>query len=76
MPLPTGTLGDPAHGSDDRPFLLPLGKVHRCDDRCVCPVDGLPLLYARRVDQHACQLPDCENAHGLLSEFGGFRWAV
>jgi len=72
MPLPQGqvdaTLGRPT--SDVRPFS------HRCDDRCVCPADGLPLLYGRSADQHACQLPDCENAHGLISEFGGFRWAM
>lgn len=64
--------------SDDRPFIMPHipGMAHRCDDRCVCPADGLPLLYAPRADQHACQLPDCEHAHGLTSELGGFRWAM
>jgi hypothetical protein len=40
-------------------------RLHRCDDRCVCPTDGLPLIYARSAGQHACQLADCEYAHGL-----------
>lgn len=39
--------------------------VHRCDDWCVCPVDGKPLIYWPAGDQHACQDPDCTNAHGL-----------
>lgn len=70
MSLPLGTVVDPAH----RP--IPDARLHRCDDSCVCPLDGLPLIYAPGADQHACQLADCENAHGLFSEFGGFRWAV
>ena len=38
-------------------------KTHRCDERCVCPIDGLPMRYAPSTEQHACQDPDCENAH-------------
>ena len=38
---------------------------HRCDDACVCPVDGKPLLYSATLDQHACQDPECRNAHGM-----------
>ena len=73
MPLPHGTVGNRALGPVSTTSDV---RLHRCDDRCVCPIDGLPLLYARSIDQHACQLPDCVNAHGLISEFGGFRWAV
>lgn len=38
---------------------------HRCDERCVCPVDGEPLLYSRMLDEHACAHPECVNAHGM-----------
>lgn len=40
-------------------------SAHRCDDECVCPLDGKPLLYAPASDQHACQDPDCTNAQGI-----------
>jgi hypothetical protein len=39
--------------------------AHRCDDECVCPIDGKPLIYWPAGNQHACQDPDCVNAHGL-----------
>ena len=32
---------------------------HRCDERCLCPADGLPMWYAPSSGQHACQDPDC-----------------
>ncbi len=38
---------------------------HRCDDRCVCPTHGTPLLWSRHHDLHACQDPSCRYAHGL-----------
>jgi hypothetical protein len=37
---------------------------HECDDRCVCPVHGTPLLYAPSKDDHACQDVDCVHGHG------------
>lgn len=36
---------------------------HRCDEACVRPADGLPMLYAPAWGQHACQDPECEHAH-------------
>lgn len=42
--------------------------THQCDDECVCPLDGKPLLYAPASNEHACQDPDCANAHGVLPE--------
>jgi hypothetical protein len=39
--------------------------AHRCDEDCVCPADGKPLLYAPARNEHACQDPDCEHAHGV-----------
>ena len=42
--------------------------AHRCDDECVCPIDGKQLIYWPAGDQHACQDPDCVNAHGLSQD--------
>lgn len=42
--------------------------AHQCDGECVCPLDGKPLLYAPASGEHACQDPDCANAHGVLPE--------
>jgi hypothetical protein len=36
---------------------------HRCDEGCVCPADGLPMVYAPAHGLHACQDPDCDYAH-------------
>lgn len=38
---------------------------HKCDDGCVCPIHGTALFYNRLHNEHACQDPDCEYAHGL-----------
>lgn len=38
-------------------------RAHRCDERCACPGDGLPLFYAPSTGRHACQDPCCEHAH-------------
>lgn len=38
---------------------------HKCDERCVCPEDGLPLFYAPAIDDHACQDVECRYGHGL-----------
>lgn len=40
---------------------------HKCDERCVCPIDGKPLYYARSINEHACQSIDCRYAHGMES---------
>lgn len=37
--------------------------THRCDEQCVCPVDGKAMWYAPSTGRHACQDPDCVNAH-------------
>lgn len=41
------------------------GRPHVCDDLCVCPIHDTPLLYAPASNEHACQDPDCEHAHGI-----------
>jgi hypothetical protein len=38
---------------------------HECDDDCACPVHGTLLLYWPAGDDHACQDPACEYAHGV-----------
>jgi hypothetical protein len=38
---------------------------HRCDDSCVCPIHGTPLYYWPAGDDHACQDPQCQHAHGV-----------
>jgi hypothetical protein len=40
---------------------------HVCDDRCLCPVHGTPLLYAPSTDDHACQDVDCVHGRGGLT---------
>ena len=57
MPLPPEPVGAFGHDSDVRP--------HLCDDTCVCPDDGLPLLYCPGTDEHACVNVECANGHGL-----------
>jgi hypothetical protein len=39
---------------------------HFCDAACFCPIDGLPLFYARSVDEHACFDIKCKYGHGGL----------
>lgn len=57
------------------------GKLqHECGDDCACPVHGTPLIYWPAGDDHACQDPACEYAHGGMSEVLaaldriGMRW--
>jgi hypothetical protein len=38
---------------------------HRCDDSCLCPIHGTPMLYAASTWLHACQDSDCVHAHGV-----------
>ena len=40
------------------------GNTHECDERCVCPVHGTPLLFAPGKDDHACQDIACVHGHG------------
>lgn len=40
--------------------------THKCDEKCVCPVDGKPLFYSTPHNEHACQDSDCVNAHGMV----------
>ena len=44
---------------------MPL-TLHECNDYCVCPVHGIPLLYSPARDDHACQDIACEHGHGGL----------
>lgn len=37
---------------------------HRCDESCVCPVHGTPLIYSPHWDDHACQDVNCRYGHG------------
>jgi hypothetical protein len=46
---------------------------HTCDEQCVCPLDGKPLLYAPGWRAHACPDPVCPNAHGVQGERGPAR---
>lgn len=39
--------------------------IHQCDDRCICPIHHTPMLYSRAQNEHACQDPNCQYAHGL-----------
>jgi hypothetical protein len=47
--------------------LLPWdhGRNLPCDERCVCPVHGTPLLYSPAGDEHACQDVNCRHGHGM-----------
>lgn len=40
-------------------------KPHRCDERCVCPVHGTPLIYWPAGGDHACQDVNCVYGHGM-----------
>ena len=40
---------------------------HECDETCVCPVHGTPLIYHPAGDDHACQDVTCEHGHGGLN---------
>jgi hypothetical protein len=39
-------------------------EVHRCDERCTCPVHGTPMYFAPSTGEHACQDVDCKYGHG------------
>ncbi len=47
--------------SDEPPSKRP----HRCDDECVCPVHGTPLIYWPAGDDHACEDASCIHGHGM-----------
>jgi hypothetical protein len=57
--------------SETRRLLLPApwdhGRDLPCDERCVCPVHGTPLLYWPAGDDHACQDVNCHYGHGMRS---------
>ena len=40
-------------------------RPHCCDEACVCPVHGTPLIYWPAGDDHACQDVDCKFGHGM-----------
>lgn len=40
-------------------------RAHRCDEQCVCALDGLPAYYVPASGEHACQDPDCPAAGGV-----------
>lgn len=48
------------------PAALPADerRSHRCDNRCVCPIDVKPMFYSAAEGVHACQDPECQFAHG------------
>lgn len=55
-----------------RPFtraFLPERRDHgpalACDDACVCPVHGTPLLYWPAGDDHCCRDVSCRYGHGM-----------
>lgn len=43
-------------------------KPHKCDEGCVCPECGKPLIYAPSTNEHACPDVDCKYGHGLESK--------
>lgn len=43
------------------------GRDLPCDEHCVCPVHGTPLIYWPAGDDHACQDVDCRYGHGMKS---------
>ena len=43
-------------------------RLHVCDDGCVCPVHGTPLIYWPHGDDHACQDVTCRYGHGMSAE--------
>jgi hypothetical protein len=55
--------------SEIRRRLLPApwehGRDQQCDERCVCPVHGTPLIYWPAGEDHACQDVNCRYGHGM-----------
>jgi hypothetical protein len=43
-------------------------KPHECDESCVCPEHGTPLLWSAATAEHACQEPSCRYAHGMEAQ--------
>lgn len=62
-------------GSEARRQLLPKSWEHGrnlpCDDHCVCPVHGTPLMYWPAGDEHACQDVNCQYGHGMKPKGAG-----
>ncbi len=54
--------------------MTDLTQDHRCDDSCVCPADGEPLIWAPSHGIHACSRPACKYAHGLEGADGVWAW--
>lgn len=56
---------------EPRERVLPVGRPfpgllsHECDERCVCPVHGTPLIYWPDGKDHACQDVNCRYGHGM-----------
>ena len=50
-----------------------MNEPHRCDDECVCPRHGTPMIYAPARDDHACQDVNCPYGHGLRALLGAGR---
>jgi hypothetical protein len=43
---------------------------HTCDERCVCPRHGTPMIYWPRGGDHACQDADCMYGRGVRVAIG------
>lgn len=61
-PMPDGAPGTPVQRAL-LPISEPARRIHRCDERCICPADGKPLAYAPAHGLHACSDPGCRYAH-------------
>lgn len=48
--------------------MKPKFKQHKCDDRCICPIDKIAMLYSPATDMHACQNSKCVFANGFEKE--------
>lgn len=58
------------HGRGGRTLpLMPATAPHHCDETCVCPIHDTPLIYAPRLDDHACQDPGCVLGGGTAPVF-------
>lgn len=39
-----------------------------CDEQCVCPVHGTPLIFWPAENRHACRDVNCRHGHGMEAD--------
>lgn len=62
MGTPAGQDQSPENSLDLR--KIDMNRVHECTDKCICPEHKKQMFYSKRENLHACQLIDCDFAHG------------